>query len=212
MSAQLSISQVPELRRLYYKEEHTMQETAKRLGVSLHAVVYCMRRHNLPRRSQADTNQLRFVRKASSFRKTSLATEYLRQLQIIGAMLYWGEGYKGTPRRASPGIDFANSDSDMVQVFLHFLRTIYRVDEHRLRPYVYCYADQDPQALMLYWSRLTNISLAQFSKPYVRRNYRPNANKMQHGLLHIRYSDKKLLLEIKNLIHSCKTKFLAPVA
>ncbi len=44
------------------------------------------------------------------------------------------------------------------------------------------------------------------------RDYLPDGRKMAHGLIHIRYADKKLLLEIKNSIMLYKEKFLLQTA
>ena len=42
------------------------------------------------------------------------------------------------------------------------------------------------------------ISLNQFIKPYIREDFKVDKiDKMKYGLVHIRYSDKKLFLQIK---------------
>lgn len=115
-------------------------------------------------------------------------------------MLYWGEGYKGTPSSRSLGVDFANSDPAMIRIFMNFLRSVYILDEKRLRIFMYCYLDQNIQELMKFWSKITKIPLGQFSKPYVRKDFKNGGRKMSYGLVHIRYSDKKLLIDIKNMI------------
>lgn len=108
-------------------------------------------------------------------------------------MLYWAEGTKGRHL-----VDFSNSDPDMVKLFLKGLRTIYQVNERRLRIYLYCYKNQNVNTLLNYWSNLLNIPKNQFSKPYVRKDFdERKINRMVHGLAHVRYSDKKLLMQIK---------------
>jgi len=123
-------------------------------------------------------------------------------------MLYWGEGYKNFTTNSV--VDFANSDSGMIALFLTFLRRVYRIDETRLRIYFYCYSDQDVPDLIAFWSKLTSISKAQFQKPYIRHDFRKGGRKMKHGLIHIRYYDKKLLLEILSQIAYYRGKY-APV-
>ena len=108
-------------------------------------------------------------------------------------MLYWAEGAKSRHT-----VDFSNSDSNMIKLFLKGLRTIYRINEKRLRIYLYCYCNQNIKYLVSYWSTLLNIPPNQFSKPYIRKDFdERKINKMPHGLVHIRYSDKKLLMQIK---------------
>ena len=127
------------------------------------------------------------------------------KLKIAGIMLYWAEGAKaqkvlGTNRKRYV-IDLANSDSEMIKLFLKFLREICGVDEARLRVLLYCYVNQDVDFLKKHWHKVTGISLKQFSKPYVREDFLPEKEgKMEYGLVHIRYSDKKLFLQTQNWI------------
>ena len=52
--------------------------------------------------------------------------------------------------------------------------------------------------LKKYWHSVTNISLSQFTKPYIRKgNSNLSKRKLLYGLVHIRYNDKKLLETIK---------------
>lgn len=102
-------------------------------------------------------------------------------------------------------IDFANSDPNMVSLFLSFLREAYRIDEKKLRVYLYCYKDQKTNYLIKYWSRITKVPIKNFPKPYVRDDFKQHGRKMQYGLVHIRYGDKKLLLEImKSIEYYCR--------
>lgn len=75
------------------------------------------------------------------------------------------------------------------------------MDESRLRVYLYCYSNQDVDDLISYWSSICDIPKSQFTKPYVRKDFNPNqVRKMEHGLIHIRYSDKVILSGIKEMI------------
>jgi len=67
--------------------------------------------------------------------------------------------------------------------------------------YLYCYSNQSIELLLNYWYKLTNIPKSQFSKPYVRNDFLPEkSGKMEYGMVHIRYADKKLLYQIDNWI------------
>lgn len=189
---------------LYYRRKFSMREVAERFGVSPDAVVYFMRRHNLPRRSFSEINRDRFEKKKPSFETRKGLNAIERELKVAGTMLYWGEGYKS--ERAS-FVDFANSDPSMVKVFVNFLRKIYKLNESKFRVLLYCYADQNVPNLIRFWSELTGIPKKQFTKPYVRKDFRGDKRKMPYGLVHIRYIDKKLLLDIKRLIVDYCDKF-----
>ncbi|HPN96845.1 MAG TPA: hypothetical protein PLK35_03690 [Candidatus Moranbacteria bacterium] len=193
---------IKKVKKLYYKDKLSVQDIANRLKVSIDAVFYCMRKNGFSRRKSCESNSLKFEKLAPSFKIKKLNTEKLRILKTIGVMLYWGEGCKSDRTQT---VDFANSDKDMVILFLKFLRKICGVDEKRLRVYSYFYANQDIQKNINFWSKITKINKKQFTKPYIRNDYREDKlDKMPHGLIHIRYSDIKLLRLIKDWIDKYK--------
>jgi len=190
-----------QVKELYYRDKLSVQDVANKLGVSIGAVFYCMRKNRLPRRKANESNSIKFERCELSFRLKKINSEKLRTLKAVGTMLYWGEGYKA----GTSMVDFANSDKDMIRLFLKFLRIVCGVDEKRLRVYSYFYSNQDKDKNILYWSKLTKIPKSQFTKPYIRKDFREDKkDKMSYGLIHIRYSDKKLLNLIKSWIEEYK--------
>lgn len=203
--ATISEKQLTRVKDLYYNKGYSMQRIGDELGVSIHSVTYFMRRYKLSRRNASETNALWFERKTPSF-AIRPANSKLRnvELEAMGSMLYWAEGYDTDK---ATGIDFANSDSAMVLLFMAFLRSRYKLDESKFRPYVYCYSNQNTKSIIKFWSRVLNVPTRQFIKPYVRQDYRENGRIMKHGLVHIRYHDKKLLLDIRNLIESYKLRY-----
>lgn len=113
-------------------------------------------------------------------------------------MLYWGEGSKWD---GEVTVDFANSDEKMIKLFLVFLRKVCGVREKKLRVFAYFYANQKINKNINYWSKVTRIPKNQFTKPYIRKDFKESKkDKMPHGLIHIRYADKKLLNVIRNWI------------
>ncbi|MEK7117227.1 MAG: hypothetical protein AAB861_00440 [Patescibacteria group bacterium] len=185
-----------------------MREVAKNLGVSIDAVTYFMRKYELKRRSFTEISQILFSKKPISFRLKKNLNQSDEILKVLGVTLYWGEGYKS---KKAKGVDFANSDPNMIKVFVNFLRKICDIDESRLRVYLYCYANQNPRKLLDFWSKVTKISPTKFTKPYVRRDFRKEKiDKMKNGLIHVRYCDKKLLIQILNWIEEYKNKY-API-
>lgn len=204
----LSSDKLDLVKILYLDKKKCIREVALTLKVSPDAVESFIKRHDIPKRSYKEAQQAKFYNKPLSFYKQNINNTYLKELSAIGTMLYWAEGYKGDEKNHT--VDFANSDSFMITLFLKFLREIYRPDEKRLRVYLYCYSDQNIKKLVIYWSKITKIPKNQFSKPYVRSDFRENGRKMEHGMIHVRYHDKKLLLDIKSMIESYVQKY-APV-
>lgn len=181
-----------------------MQEIANKLDISIWAVVYQMRKANIKRRNRFEVQRLRFENKKPSFNLKLSLNENEEQLKIIASMLYWAEGVK----RKSGFVDFVNSNTNMIQLFLKSLRKVYRIDESKLRVLLYCYKNQNPQDLIKYWSKTLNISQDQFTKPYIRENYDPkNIGRMKYGVIHLRYHDKKLLLKIMDEVGIIVNRF-----
>ena len=197
--------ELEKIKKFYYEGKLSMREIADIFRVSIDAVVYFMRRHGLKRRSFSEINKLRFDKKVPSFKEKQVNSVYRKELKAIGSMLYWGEGYKS---EKSSSVDFTNSDPEMIALFLKYLRNIYSINENKLRVLLYCYSDQNVNDLIKYWSKLTKIPKSQFTKPYIRKDYNINSRQMRYGLVHIRYIDKKLLLNIKDSINFYKRKFL----
>lgn len=191
--AALSQKQQKEAARLY-RSGLSAQQVADHFKVSLDATYYALRHMKVKRRSPQETNRIRFEAKPLSYNlKTKLAGKE-DQLKISAIMLYWAEGYKvgrGT-------VDFANSDPDMIVIFWKFLSEICRVNKKRVRLHLYAYEGQDIQNLMQFWCTLLDLPRHHFIKPYVKKATIPGPRgpRMIHGLVHIRYSDTKLLRQI----------------
>lgn len=193
--AAIDIKLINLVKKLYYKEYCSMKEIGEKFGVSWGAVYYFMKRHNLKRRTFSEENRIRFSKKPLSFCLKSNLSKSEYRLKIMGIMIYWAEGSRVGVK--SEIVDFANSDPEMIKIFISFLRKICGIDESKLRVLLYCYSNQNVNNLINFWSTLTKISKIQFTKPYVRDDFKKNkVNKMFYGLVHIRYCDKKLLLTI----------------
>lgn len=182
-----------------------MQKIADDYKVSLDAVVYFMRKHGVPRRTGGQTQYLTWKNSEATFTVRKAQTEKEKILDTKGAMLYWGEGYK---TEKAKGIDFANSDPKMAKLFIEFLRNRYSLQEKKFRIALYVHPNQQIDTLIEYWSTLLSIPRAQFTKPYVakaRNSKNKRESRMRHGLVHIRYHDKKLLKDMLSLIESHST-------
>ncbi len=191
--AALSPDQQKEAARLY-RSGLSAQQIADYFGVSIHASYYTLRSLDVARRSAQETNRIRFEAKPLSYDLKTKLTEEEKRLKMAAIMLYWAEGYKvgkGT-------VDFANSDPDMVVIFGKFLSEICNVDRKRVRLHLYAYEGQNIRSLKRFWADLLGLSEQAFVKPYIKKaaTLGPRGPRMIHGLIHIRYSDKKLFEQI----------------
>ncbi len=201
----ISAEKLKLFKSLYLDKKLCVREVAEQLNVSVESVDNFITRHKIPRRSYAEAQQAKYEHKPPSFNKQKINTANLKELLAIGTMLYWAEGYKGD--ESNHTVDFANSDPKMISLFFKFFRSVYKPNERKIRIQMYCYSNQNINDLIKFWSKLTQISYKQFTKPYVRSDFREDGRKMKYGLIHVRYYDKKLLLDIKSMIESYVTKY-----
>jgi len=194
------------IEKLYYKERLSTIKIAQKLDTTEWIILSFMRRNNIARRSFSEANKVLFEKKKLTFsikRKLSLREE---KLKTAGIFLYWGEGAQLQGKNC--GVDFANSNPEMIKVFLSFLRRICGINEKKLRVFLYCYTNQDIEKLLKYWHNTTHIPINQFTKPYIRKDFKSNSRIMEYGLVHIRYADKKLLIQIDEWIKGYTRKFV----
>jgi len=182
-----------------------MREVAAHLNTSIDAIAYVLRKTEVPRRSFAEAQRLVFETKTPSFHLRGSLSKKEKEVELTGAMLYWAEGYK---RDTASGIDFANSDPEMINMFLQFLRARYVLNTNRLHCSVYCYKNQDLESLIKTWSRILGLSRRSFKNHYIKQNFKTDSRQLPYGVLHVRYNDKKLLQDVLNLIESYKRKYL----
>ncbi|MDD5347906.1 MAG: hypothetical protein PHT59_04760 [Candidatus Omnitrophica bacterium] len=180
------------IERLYYQENYSVNEVSRRLGLSFWDVYKTMNKFSLKRRDFSLAGSISNKNKPQ-FRPKSFLSHQDELLKIAGYMLYWAEGtFQGNT------VDFTNSNPEMIKLFLLFLRKICGVKEERLRIYLYAYDYQNIDALKKFWNETTQIPITQFTKPYIRKgNLNITKRKLLHGLVHIRYNDKKLLFLIQ---------------
>lgn len=179
-----------------YSKELTAKAIADKLSIPMHQVYDSLIKQGVRRRNKSLQNKIRFENAPLSFKFKDKLSDIDKELLASGVMLYNGEGAKtGTT------VDFANSSPASLQVFLAFLRKICRVDEKRLRFYLYCFSDQDVHELISFWCNLLSVRREGFTKPYIRDSLNKGKRTMSWGVLHIRYSDKKLLDKILSLTH-----------
>lgn len=92
-----------------------------------------------------------------------------RDLLLIGAALYWGEGYKkikfrdGKERTSHP-ISFVNADPQMIKMFISFLKTILKANDTDIVLTMRLYDHMNENRARQYWRSVTNLSDTNFRK------------------------------------------------
>lgn len=192
---------------LYFGEGMSAREIGEELGVGIQTVYRYMKRYGIETRNNAECNQVSFARKKFSYSVKKILTQEESELKLAGVMLYWAEGSKSD---GSNTVDFANSDPRMIQLFINFLRAICGIDETKLRILLYCHGNQNVTSLLNFWSKIIQVPVDQFTKPYIRDVGKIVSKRvMKYGLVHIRYCDKKLLIQIKEWINEYSRNYIS---
>ena len=143
---------------------------ARRAGTNRNRGAQSRGPNKLARRKQAEIDRLL----ASGRERIGVLSD--RDLLIAGTALYAGEGSK-----SDGDVKFANSDPQMIVLFLRWLRRFFAVDESRLRLRLYLHEGLDLTVANGFWSQLTGIPLVQFGKPY-RAKADPSIRRSKHPM------------------------------
>ncbi|HEX9775644.1 MAG TPA: hypothetical protein VGB83_08700 [Actinomycetota bacterium] len=112
----------------------------------------------LRERAQARRQSIRRVAKAEA---DSLLDD---PLWISGVVAYWAEGAK-----TSNQLIFANSDPDLVRLFIRWLIRFLDVHLLDLVARLHLHSGQDEAERIAYWSGITRIPAESFGKTYVKK-------------------------------------------
>lgn len=183
-----------------------MNQIGEKLGIPPSVVCYILIKANVKRRSFSDATSNTYTTrfKKPQFKIRNNLSLDQKELRIAGVMLYWGEGSKRNNR-----VSFANSDPEMIKVFLCFLREICGVSEERLRASLHMYPDHNEEHLIYFWSSVTSIPKSRFWKTFIHVGRKGTyKRKSLYGTLALSYSDKRLLKQILDWIEEYKRKVL----
>jgi hypothetical protein len=125
-----------------------------------------------------------------------------KELLLIGASIYWGEGSK-SERMTSTPLDFSNSDPLMVSVYMKFLRQILKVPEERIGAGIHLYSSTPINKAKKFWALTTGLPenrffiINQVSK--ASQGKRP-FNILPYGTIAIKVSSRIQFHKVKGMI------------
>jgi len=120
-------------------------------------------------------------------------------LKLIGAALYWAEGYTAGRNK----VFFSNSDPAMLRLMMRFFREICRVPEGKFRGGINIHSHSGVAKAKRFWSNVSKIPMHNFHKVQVVKS-RASRNKrhtLPYGTFGITISDTRLLTRIKGWIN-----------
>ena len=128
----------------------------------------------------------------------------LRELELAGLFLYWGEGKKSL--KSSLAIN--NTDPQVVEFALHWMIKALKIPKNKIKVELHLYSDMNVPKELLFWEKQLGISKYQFSKPYIKTSTRINIRHkgFGHGTWGLVVNDirlkEKVMMAIKAIADS----------
>ncbi|MFJ5547742.1 hypothetical protein [Streptomyces sp. NPDC093225] len=114
-----------------------------------------------------------------------------RELYIAGVALYWAEGSKSKPYQRREAVTFINSDPDVIQVYLAWLKLL-EIAPERLAFRVMIHESADVAGAERFWADFVGIEPAELQKTTLKRHnpktVRKNTGDAYRGCLVVRVS------------------------
>ncbi|OHA17878.1 MAG: hypothetical protein A3H57_04390 [Candidatus Taylorbacteria bacterium RIFCSPLOWO2_02_FULL_43_11] len=122
-----------------------------------------------------------------------------RELWLIGAALYWAEGSKEKNNSVGTGVNFSNSDSHMIRLFVRWLLDICCIERERIHFEIYIHENNKHRLdeVRRHWALSTGFSADYFKQIYFKRNKirtkRKNIGALYFGVLRVKVNASSTL-------------------
>ena len=132
-------------------------------------------------------------------------------LFLVGVALYWAEGAKQKEHNVSQPVCFANSDPQMLLIFLLWLDTICNIKKESLVFSLYIHLTADIETSVNFWESVLNINKSKIRvvlKKNEIKSFRKNKGSSYNGLIRITVPkstnlNRKINGWIKGIIENC---------
>jgi hypothetical protein len=141
-------------------------------------------------------------------------------LCVIGAVLYWAEGYKRLVirdgrERTGHAISFVNADPQMVRTFVSFLTHSLQIPKERIRLIMRLYPHINEEKAKRFWSRVTALPSSAFNKSSFlisssSKNKRPYS-RLPYGTLQVSVNNTEKFHYLLGLIEGVKKQFSSAI-
>lgn len=123
-----------------------------------------------------------------------------RQAKLVAlAMLYLGEGAKWKSRR---GLMLGSADPLIMKLYVRLIKDCFGIHEDKMRGRVQHRADQNPDELIDYWSKITGINPDNFYPSYVDKRTigKPTLKTDYHGVCSVTCAGTNVQLELNQIV------------
>jgi len=128
------------------------------------------------------------------------------ELLLIGAALYWGEGWK-SERSNKGSVEISNSDPYFIALFARFLKEVLAVPKEKLKVSILVHPKINAQSATTFWSKVTGIPRERFGVVHqtsrASKGKRPR-NSLPYGTLRMRAHSRQKFFQIKGWIDGLK--------
>ena len=176
------IEQIKELRRT----GHSISEISIALSLPKSSIFRYVQGVDIDKDYLTRLNELRH---ASTVRKNRLVAESIQkaaemitglsrnELSLITAALYWAEG-------AKKDFSFANSDPEMIRLFINSLRSNFNVRDEEIIITIRLYSDLNQKNAIDFWSNIVRLPLA--GKAHINLLKGKKQGKLPYGMCRVR--------------------------
>lgn len=121
----------------------------------------------------------------------------MRPLHLAGCMLYWAEGGK-----KKNSVYFVNSDPNMMQMFIRFLREEMHVADEAMTVYIHCHSSEPDEMRRIerYWLDVLSLSPSALRKTQVKKGSEYSQKTLHNGVCGLRVNSTALVQHIYGAI------------
>ncbi|KKS30710.1 MAG: hypothetical protein UV60_C0005G0012 [Parcubacteria group bacterium GW2011_GWA2_43_11] len=94
------------------------------------------------------------------------------EFMLVGIALYWAEGSKAKPHNISQGVDFGNSDANMISIYMEWLRKSLKVSNERITISLYIHENSKYKIneVIQHWLKITKLPKTQFQNVFYKKH------------------------------------------
>ncbi|MFA7385413.1 MAG: hypothetical protein WCZ99_00510 [Candidatus Paceibacterota bacterium] len=130
-----------------------------------------------------------------------------REIYLNGLFLYWGEGSK----KADTLISISNTDPSVLNFFIFWLIKCFNVSREKIRVQLHLYKDMNIKEEVRFWSKILNIPLDQFTRPYIKKTSSVRINHkggFGHGTCNVSIGNARLTEEVHMAIKAIADRYI----
>lgn len=159
------------------------------IGIAQHQKQRFTLRRKLAQKKARETCRLIRINRESEIIKAAqkeIQNISLRELWIIGTVLYWAEGSKQKEHNVSQKVSFNNSDPKMILLFNKWIQEICLREASELTYSIYIHQTADKEKTRQFWEKLLNTKIEKmYFKCHKPKTNRKNTSASYYGLLRI---------------------------